>query len=127
MSDRTNYCQLANLEANLGLSPSAPRYLALMTAAGTDGAPGTECADAYYVRQVIAFNAPTTNASNCSTSNSGQVTFPAFAAQQTIVEWSLWDAVTGGNRLYHKALTPQAIAAGNQLAFLAGAITVTEA
>lgn len=126
MSARTNYSQLANLQSNCGISPSAPRYLALMTVAGSDAVPGTECADSSYVRQVVTFGTPTTNPTNCQASNSAPVLFPVFVAPQTIVEWALFDAIIGGNYIYHEPIASQPIAAGNQINFPDGALTYEE-
>jgi hypothetical protein len=126
MSDKTNYSQQRNLESNAGISPSGTRYLAVNTAAGTDALAGTECSDANYARQVVTWNTPTVNSGDVSTTNSNAPTYPAFAVAQTIVEWALYDAITGGNRIYHKGITSQAVASGNQLSFPAGALTLKE-
>lgn len=124
MSDKTAYSQQRTLEYLLGISPSATVYLGLNTVAGTDSSAGTECADTNYARQAIAWSA--VSGSPKSTTNSGTVTFPAAAAGYTVVQEVVWDAPSGGNRLYYKSVTSQAVAVGNSYSRPAGTFTVQE-
>jgi len=132
MSDKTNFSQQANLERNLGISPSAIRYAALHSITGSDGTAGTECADAAYARQVIGWGPVLISTGSAvvsgsvSTGNTASITFPAFVTQQTIAEWSIYDASSGGNRYYHKAITAATWPAGYALSFPSGSITVLE-
>lgn len=79
-----------------------------------------------------AVSAPTTGTLDrpTSTSNSGAVTFPPSTATWggTMVEWGLFDAVSGGNLLVHAPLTtPQSVAAsGITPSFAAGALVLFE-
>jgi hypothetical protein len=119
----------------VGLSPSGETavlasilttaYVSLHTAdPGTTGA--SEIAGNAYARQgPVAF----TNAGNEPTiaSNSAIVSYPtATAAWGTIGWFGLWSAVTAGTFQGSGALTAsKAVNSGDQVRFLAGALTVT--
>lgn len=132
MSDKASTAQLENLQRNVGINPSAIRYLALHSVVGTNVAAGTECNDAAYARQVIGWGPVSSSIDSLnftgsySTGNTASVTFPAFTAQQTVAEWSIYDAVSGGNRYYHKAISSATWPAGYALSFPSGSISVLE-
>ena len=124
---KTDYAENAVLDWLLGgAAPTRPtaRYVALTTTTPTDAAAGTEVTGGAYARVAATFAA----ASGGSTSNSGTVTFPTPTANWgTVTHFEIWDALSGGNRLYWGALgTAQAINTGNTPSFAAGALVVTE-
>lgn len=93
-------------------------YAALYTTDPTDADSGTEVTGGSYARQSVAFNAP----SDGATDNSADVTFPtATAAWGTITHVGLRDAVSGGNLLFHSALTASKVVGnGDTFKFNAG-------
>lgn len=87
-----------------GATPTRPsaRYVALFTAAPNDAGGGTEVTGGSYARTAVTFAA----ASGGATSNSGTVTFPTATANWgTVTHIGIFDASTGGNLLWHGALT----------------------
>ena len=130
MADKTNYAQQATLELLLGIDPSATVYLGLLTAAGTDSSAGTEVnsgTETNYARQALAWNAVHIDGGLMQTENSGAVTFGAAVVGYTVVQEAIFDAPTGGNRLYYKTVTSQPVAAGNAYHRAAGTVVVREA
>lgn len=98
-------------------------YVALFTAAPSDSGGGTEVAGGSYARQTSTWAA----ASGGATANSASINFPNMPAC-TVTHVALFDAVSGGNMLYHGALTAsQVVAAGNTFTFAIGELDVTEA
>jgi hypothetical protein len=85
----------------LGTRPTT-WYLALHT-----GDPGTglanECADANYARQTVTFEV-VAGGDGYIARNTAAVTFPAFAAAQTIYWLSVNTALTGGAPIHSAAL-----------------------
>jgi hypothetical protein len=83
-------------------------YVALYTTDPTDADTGVEVTGGAYARQAVTFSV----ASGGATSNSAKVTFPtATASWGTITHIGLRDALTGGNLLWHGALsTSKAVA-----------------
>ena len=75
------------------LSPPSTLYMALYSTPQTVGETGTECTDANYARQQIAFNA----ASSQVSTNNGTVTFPALTSNFSMASAGLCDAVTAGH------------------------------
>ena len=77
-----------------------------------------------YARTAVTMGAPSAGVST----NSAQVEFPAATPSTwgTITHFGIWDASTSGNFLYGAALTAsKTIAAGNELIFKVGQISVT--
>lgn len=119
----------ALLNASLGTSaytaPTAPVQLALVTAAGSNTAAGTEVANSggsSYSRQNITFS----SASAGSATNSAIINFTNMPATTTVgVE--VWDSTTPTKvRRYFGNLTAsKTTALGDTLSFAAGAITAT--
>ena len=130
MSDKTNFSQLANLQANLGLSPVASRWVGLLTTDGADGTAGTECADANYVRILTAWNAATVQPTDVTSANTAALAFPNFAVAQSIVAYRVYDTATPGtgNAYYHKAFPggAQIVNAGNGFLIPSGSLTIQE-
>jgi hypothetical protein len=96
----------------------ATLYFGLHTSATTDAGGGTEVSGGSYARKAVTASlanfagtqaAASTTASSGTggvTSNNGLIDFPAPTANWgTVTHWSVWDASTGGNMLYHGALT----------------------
>lgn len=93
-------------------------YVALLTAAPSDAGGGTEVSGGSYARVNVASSlanwagtqgAGTTVASSGTsgtTSNNNAVTFPTPTANWGVItHFAVYDAVTGGNLLFHGALT----------------------
>lgn len=99
-------------------------YLAAFTVAPTDAGGGTEVVGGSYARQTLSFAAPSGN----QVANSAEILFPtATASWGTVVHFGIFDAVSGGNMLYHTALTAsRTIGAGDQLRVPAGQLLVGE-
>ena len=100
-------------------------YVALYTAAPSDSGGGTEVSGSGYARQTVAFSAAATPGG--TTSNTGAVTFTAAGGNWgSISHIGLHDALTGGNLLWHGAMTAaKTIADGDTLEFAIGNIDLT--
>lgn len=126
MSQMSNYLEnelIDHIVRNSSWSSPATIYLALYTSDPTDADSGTEVSGGAYARQSVAFDAP----SNGVTQNTSDITFPqATADWGTITHVGLRDALTGGNLLFHGALSPNTqINNGGQLQIDAGDLEVT--
>ena len=126
MAEMSNYLEDALINAtlrNTSYTSPATIYVALYTTDPTDADTGTEVAGNGYVRQSVAFGAP----SNGVTSNSAAVEFPqATGSWGTVAYIGLRDASSGGNLLYHTALdTSKTISTGDVLRLAIGSLTVT--
>lgn len=97
-------------------------YVALFTTDPTDAGTGTEVTGGAYARQPISFNA----AANGASGNSALVAFPtATAPWGTITHAALYDALTGGNMLWHGPLgTSVAISSNQRYELPASTLTV---
>jgi hypothetical protein len=106
-------------------TPPANVYVALYTTATTDAGGGTEVSGGNYARQIVTFEEATSPGGMCQ--NSANVVFPtATAAWGMITHVALRDAVSGGNLLFHEALTePYPINIGDTFKLLAGEIKAT--
>jgi hypothetical protein len=128
---------LANSTAAAGSGP-ATWYVGLITAAGSDSAVGTEVSGGSYARVAVTSSlanwagtqgAGTTTASTGSsgtTSNNNTITFPAPTANWgTVVEFALFDSLTGGTEAIRASLsTSKTINSGDPApSFAAGALT----
>jgi hypothetical protein len=102
-------------------------YVALYTAAPSDSGGGTEVSTGGYARQSVAFSAASSPGG--TTSNSGEVSFTATGADYgTVTHMGIFDASSGGNLLWHGALTAsKTIADGDTLTFAVGNIDLTMA
>lgn len=97
-------------------------FVALYSTDPTDADTGTEISGGAYARQSAAFAAPT----NGGGGNSAIIQFPAATAGYTATHFGIRDATSGGNLLYHGALTAsKTVAVGDQLVFQPGELTVT--
>lgn len=100
-------------------------YVALYTAAPSDSGGGTEVSTGGYARQSVTFSAASSPGG--TTSNSGTVSFTASGADYgTVTHIGIFDAGSGGNLLWHGAMTAsKTIADGDTLEFSAGNIDLT--
>lgn len=103
-------------------------YIALYTSNPTAADTGTEVTGGGYARQSVAFSAPTLATEQAKTSNTADINFPVATADWgTVTHIGLRSAATGGNLLYHGAVTsPRTILANDRVRFLAGSIQVSE-
>ncbi len=115
-------------------------YFALYTGAPSDAGGGTEVSGGSYAR--VAYGCSLANwagtqsagstvassGSSGATSNNNAVTFPAPSANWgSVTHWGIFDSVSGGNLLYHGALTaPKTVNNGDAApSFAAGAFVLT--
>lgn len=100
-------------------------YVALYTAAPSDSGGGTEVSGGGYSRQSVTFAAASTPGG--TTSNSGAVSFTASGGNYgTVTHIGIMDASSGGNLLWHGALTAsKTVNDGDTLEFSAGNIDLT--
>lgn len=133
MSALSDYLEAAILNATLrGTTfPAAPAnvYIALSTAATTDAGGITEPSGNGYARAAVSttggFSAPTAAG---VVSNIADIVFAAAsgAGWGTVTYVAIFDALTGGNMLYHGALgASKAVGAGDVFKILAGQLSVT--
>ena len=122
-------------------SSTAPAsfWVALYTAAPSDAGGGTEVTGNNYARVSVSRSltawagtqsAGSTVASSGTggvTSNNAAITFPTPSGSWgTVTHFGILDAVTGGNLLFHGALTvSQTINTGNTVSFAAGQLQIT--
>ena len=113
-------------------------YVALLTAAPSDTGGGTEVTGNAYARVAVtsattAWNGTHGNTTGASSGTNGTVTnaapiafpTPTPAGWGTVTHWAVYDASTGGNLLFYAALTAsKAIAAGDAVSFIAGALSL---
>lgn len=100
-------------------------YVALYTAAPSDSGGGTEVSGSGYSRQSVTLAAASTPGG--TTSNTNAVSFTAVGgAFGTVTHIGIFDASTGGNLLWHGAMTAsKAVADGDTLEFSIGNIDLT--
>lgn len=107
-------------------SPGTSIYVALHTASPTDAGGGAEVSGGSYARQqVTAWDAP--GATDGHTQNTNAIVFPtATASWGTVTHVGIWDAVSGGNLLFHGALdASKVVDTDDVFQFAAGALDVT--
>lgn len=102
-------------------------YVALYTAAPNDAGGGTEVSGGGYSRQAVTFDAATSGTG--TTSNTGDVVFTAAGGSWgTVTHIAIHDMSSGGNLLWHGALTAsKTVADGDTLQFSTGNIDLTMA
>jgi hypothetical protein len=122
----SDYLEDKLLDHSLGTTsftmPSTIR-VALYTTNPTDADSGTEVSGGSYARTAATFSA----ASGGATTNSADITFPvATASWGTITHVGIRDASSGGNLLWHGALSAsKTIDNGDQFKLAAGELDVT--
>ena len=106
MSAASDYTENLALEYLLTTETNITRptawYIGLHTADVTDAGTGTEVSGNAYARKAATFTVTTDTASNGST-----ITFDAASGGDwgTITHIGVWDALSGGNLLFHGAVT----------------------
>lgn len=129
MADLSDYMETAVADWICGgATPTRPttRYVALFSSATTDAGGGSELTGNGYARAVATFGA----AASGVASNSGVVTFPTAtgSAWLAATHFAVYDALSGGNQLFHKILNaPQTVGVGSTASFAAGTLTLTMA
>jgi hypothetical protein len=100
-------------------------YVGLFTDSPTDAGTGTEVSGSGYTRQSVTFNAATSGTG--TTDNSNNVVFTAAGGNWgTVSHIGIYDASSGGNLLWHGAMTASKIVNdGDSLEFSAGNIDLT--
>ena len=122
----SDYAELKILDHCLGTvswTMPAAVYLGLFTSDPGEATGGTEVSGGSYARQAVAFNA----ASGGATENTAEIAFPvATAAWGTITHVTIFDALTGGNRIWHGVLAAEKIIGiDDQFKMAAGALDVS--
>jgi hypothetical protein len=106
-------------------------YVALYTAAPSDSGGGTEVTGGSYARVSVApddANWSGASSTNGLTGNVSAITFPAPTGNWgSVTHFGIFDAATGGNLLFHGALTvAKTINNGDSApSFAAGDLTIT--
>lgn len=100
-------------------------HVALYTAAPSDSGGGTEVSGSGYARQSVSWD--TATGTGGTTDNSGSVSFTASGGSfGTVTHIGIFDASTGGNLLWHGALSAsKTVNDGDTLQFAAGDIDLT--
>ena len=100
-------------------------YVALYTAAPDDTGGGTEVSTGGYARQSVTFGAASSPGG--TTSNTNTVSFTASGAGYgTVSHIGIFDNSSGGNLLWHGAMTAsKSVADGDTLEFSIGNIDLT--
>ena len=124
-----NNTDLANIGDAAGLQNSATEgslYVALYTSDPTDADTGTETVYTNYARVAVARNSGGWTVSGNNVSNTAAVTFPQCGTTgATITHWGIRTASTGGDLLFHGALTASlAVSDGVTPEFAIGALDV---
>ena len=100
----TTYTEQAVLAHSLGyaaMTMPAGVYVGLCTTPPTAGIPGTPVAGGGYVRVSATFALATGTGTNTIAANTATLEFPAATAPWGVIGWfELYDALTGGTRLY---------------------------
>ena len=125
MSAFSNYLEnkiLLHVLSNTAYTSPATVYLGLHTADPTDAGTGTEVSGGSYARQSFA-----STISGNAASNTSAIEFPTATATWGTVGWvAVWDNLTGGNLLFHGALTAsKTIASGDVFRVPAGDLDIT--
>jgi hypothetical protein len=128
MSAASDYLEDAVLDHVLGnttYTPAGTLYLGLWTADDglESGTVTSEVSGGSYVRQTITFDA----AASGSADSAATVTFPAATANWgTITHVAIMDQSTGGNVLFHGAVTTsKTIESGDTFQVSAGNLTIS--
>jgi hypothetical protein len=139
MSDYLENQLIDQLFRGQSAPPTSSLYIALFTSTPTDSTAGTEPSGNGYARVAVtsALSAwagtqgtGTTTASSGSTgttSNNTSITFPTpLATWGVVTHFGIFDASTGGNMLFHGALTiTKTINQDDTVAFPAGSLSLT--
>lgn len=126
MSSMSNYLEaklIGHVLRNVTLPSPATVYAALFTTDPTDADVGTEVSGGSYARQAVTFGVPVSGA----TTNSALVTYPTATADWGLVTHvGIYDAVSGGNLLFHAPMTSaEQVLNGQTFTFPIGQLRVT--
>lgn len=106
-------------------TPGLNVYVALFDAdPGDDGTGGTEKTGlgGYARQQVTVWDVP----SNGATQNTNAITFgPASGSWGTVAGVAIFDALSGGNMLFHGACTSRSVGIGDSYRFAVGDLDVS--
>jgi len=121
----SNYLEnkiLLHVLSNTAYTSPTTVYLGLHTADPTDAGTGTEVSGGSYARQSFA-----STISGNAASNTSAIEFPTATASWGTIGWvGVWDNSTGGNLLFHGALTAsKTIASGDVFRVPAGDLDIT--
>lgn len=120
MTDYTEQLVINRFFRAQAFTPPAQVFLALFTTATADDGTGTEATGGSYARKSIALTA----ASGGETENSAVISFSNMPAG-TFTHAAVFDATTGGNMLWHGALTtPKTATAGQALEVAVGELVL---
>ena len=125
MSAASNYTEtlaLTWLLTNSSATRPTAWHIALFTSDPTDAGSGTEVSGTSYARQAVTFTV-----SGDTASNSATVTFPAAGSNWGTIGWvGVYDNSTGGNLLFHGAVTTaKAIDTGDTFQITSGNLDIT--
>lgn len=125
MSAFSNYLEnkiLLHVLSNTSYTSPTTVYLSLHTADPTDAGTGTEVSGGSYARQSFA-----STISGNAASNTSAIEFPTATGSWGTIGWvGVWDNVSGGNLLFHGALTTsKTIASGDVFRVPAGDLDIT--
>jgi hypothetical protein len=125
LSDHAEALLLDWLMTNGSATRPTAWYVALYTAAPSDSGGGTEVSGSGYAREAVTFAAATSPGG--TTSNTGAVSFTASGGDWgSITHIGIHDASSGGNLLWHGAMTAsKTVADGDTLEFSIGNIDLT--
>jgi len=125
LSDHAEALLLDWLMTNGSATRPTAWYVALYTVAPSDSGGGTEVSGNGYAREAVTFAAATSPGG--TTSNTGAVTFTASGGNWgSITHIGIHDAVSGGNLLWHGAMTAsKTVNDGDTLEFSIGNIDLT--
>ena len=128
MADMSDFLEVTLL--NLSLNGTAwagmnNPYISLHTADPTDTGTGTEVTGGSYARVASSFGVA--SGTSGALASNADATFPTATAGWGTVGWiGIWDAVSGGNMLYHSALdAAKTIDSGDIFKIVTGNLTVT--
>lgn len=124
LSDYAENLILNWLMKGTGSAPSGT-HVALYSAAPSDSGGGTELSGNGYARQSATWD--TASGSGGTTSNSAAISFTASGGDWgSVTHVGIMDAATGGNLLWHGALSSsKTVSDGDTVQFAIGAIDLT--
>jgi hypothetical protein len=126
MSSMSNWLEselLNHVLRNSATASPVTVYAALFTSDPTDADVGTEVSGGSYARQSVTFGVVVSGA----TDNTGLITYPVATADWGVVSHvGIYDAVGGGNLLFHAPMTSvEQVLNGQTFTFPIGQLRVT--
>ncbi|WP_342428553.1 hypothetical protein [Paenibacillus sp. FSL L8-0158] len=128
---KSNWWKTACINAALrGTNFIAPQtvYIALYISNPTDADTGQEVSGGGYARRAVTFGAPVIADRRAAAASAVDVYFPIATADWGLVTHiGIRTAATGGNLMYHGAVTnPRTVQTNDSLRFMAGRINIDE-